>query len=88
MIQKVRRKIEELEMCRWTGHNPEEMIAFCAGLAHDIYEMPWGYSFHIYDYSGHNTEVLIGDYVIKYPRGGVSIYHPGDFDNTFEIIKE
>lgn len=85
MIQKAQKKPVIVEVCQWTGHNPEEMMTFCAGTAHDIYDMGSYYSLNINTLEG-NMKAEIGDYIIKGVHGEFYPCKEDIFKETYEII--
>ena len=86
MIQKVRKKPVEVEVCQWTGKNVTEMMAFCNGAAHDMYENPWGYDLWIHTLEG-DHHASIGDYIIKGVHGEFYPCKEDIFHETYDIIE-
>lgn len=87
MIQKAQKKPVIVEVCQWTGHNPEEMMTFCAGAAHDIYDMGSYYSLNIKTLEG-NMRAEPGDYIIKGVQGEFYPCKPDIFKETYETIDD
>ena len=90
MILKAQKKPVIVEVCQWTGHNPEEMMTFCGKAAHDIYQinlanMPVEYSLIIKTLEG-NMRAEPGDYIIKGVHGEFYPCKPDVFEETYEII--
>ena len=90
MINIARKKPVEVEVCQWTGHNPEEIKAFCGTAAHDIYQinlanMPIEYSLVIHTLEG-DHHANPGDYIIKGVHGEFYPCKPDIFEKTYDII--
>ena len=85
MVLKARKKPVIVEVCQWTGHNPEEMMTFCAGAAHDIYDMGSYYTLTIHTLEG-DHKATIGDYIIKGVHGEFYPCKEDIFKETYEII--
>lgn len=91
MIQKARKKPVEVEVCQWTGKNVTEMMTFCNGAAHDIYQinlanMPTEYSLIIHTLEG-DHRAIIGDYIIKGVHGEFYPCKEDIFHETYDIIE-
>lgn len=90
MIKIARKKPVEVEVCQWTGDNPEEMMEFCGKAAHDIYQinlanMPVQYSLVIHTLEG-DHRANIGDYIIKGVHGEFYPCKEEIFYKTYDII--
>ena len=86
MIQKARKKPVEVEVCQWTGRNVVEMMTFCSGAAHDIYENSWGYDLLIHTPEG-DHRATVGDYIIKGVHGEFYPCKEDIFYETYDIIE-
>ena len=86
MINIARKKPVEVEVCKWTGHNPEEIMVFCGKAAHDIYDMGSYYDLTIHTLEG-DYRAAIGDYIIKGVHGEFYPCKPDIFEKTYDIIK-
>lgn len=91
MIQKAQKKPVIVEVCRWTGNNPDEIMTFCGEAAHDIYQinlanMPVEYSLIIKTLEG-NMRAEPGDYIIKGVHGEFYPCKEDIFHETYDIIE-
>ena len=86
MIHKARKKPVVVEVCQWTGHNPDEMMEFCGSAAHDIYENSYGFDLTIHTLEG-DHHASPGDYIIKGVHGEFYPCKPDIFEKTYEIVE-
>lgn len=83
---KYRKKPVVVEALQWTGHNVDQMMVFCAGKAHDIYENSYGFDLTIHTLEG-DHHASVGDYIIKGVHGELYPCKPDIFAETYELAE-
>lgn len=93
MVQKVRKKPVEVEVCQWTGDNSDEIFAFCG--KDNVYlkrkvnyldkdgNDPWDLYIHTLE-GAHLAST--GDYIIKGIYGEFYPCKPDIFEKTYDIL--
>lgn len=93
MINIARKKPVEVEVCKWTGENWDEIQNFCGDVAYkDVIQdgMDCGMpnlvsALFIYTLEG-SHQANIGDYIIKGINGEFYPCKPDIFEKTYDII--
>lgn len=82
MIKRAEILPKEVEVCQWTGHNADEMIAFAGEAVHDIYENSYGFCCWI-----RMTRLVAGDYVIKKDNEVIDVCPEEFFKERYRFIE-
>ena len=82
MIKKAEILPKEVEVCQWTGHDPDEMMVFAGNAVHDIYENSYGFCCWI-----HTTRLAIGDYIIKKDNEVIDVCSEDNFKERYRFIE-
>lgn len=91
MINIARKKPVEVEVCKWTGENVDEIKDFCGQFVHymydngDLFDKPY-YNLIIHTLEGDHS-ANIGDYIIKGIKGEFYPCKSDIFEKTYDIIK-
>ncbi len=82
MIKKAEILPKEVEVCQWTGHNADEMMAFAGIAILDIYENSYGFHCQIF-----MTHLTVGDYVIKKDNEVIDVCSEKSFKERYKFIE-
>lgn len=82
MIKRAEISPKEVEVCQWTGHNADEMMAFAGKAVRDIYENSYGFRCWIL-----LTHLAVGDYVIKVNNEIIDVCSEDNFKERYRFIE-
>ena len=89
MINIARKKPVEVEACKWTGENIDEIKNFCGHNANFVMRKDGGKWFTTLDiFTLEGTHYAdFGDYIIKGIKGEFYPCKPDIFEETYDIVK-